>query len=1076
MRLFFWVLAMALWLSSSQSFAQIDPNERRFHAQERLRLHKNGIENQWQVMVRADDAAELYQILNRLVGDYPDMEITRIWEHALKGFLAIMPLEDARRLAQDPHIRLVEQDSIIPKTPMVQKALIKEDSGTKDPPPGDAPCFCKFHQITRNDLPHGVGTQTIAWPNHAQNNPDLLNDCPGGPDCLDNWGLDRIDQRALPLDGQFTPRYEPYNEKHPVRIYLLDSGIKASHVEFTDEKGNSRILPGYNATGDDNGTADFSSSSHGTHVAAIAGGRTFGVSKKAKLVPVRIHGDGFFGPSVIVTAADWIVANHPDGHPGVVNLSANGASYVGHTNLSWAMRSLEEMGFVIVNSAGNHGAGVTHSANMQASDESLVNGAYPKSVIVVGASASNDTRFVYPTCTYRNCDTDTGDGSDNSVINDCGSNVGAAITLFAPGENIVSAARTGNKDICILSGTSMAAPHVSGAAALLLANYPNIGPATVKKALKRAATRDQLTDHHDSPNLLLFTHFRSHWTRPVAGDNFYRMSADQEKLVISPSELIADDLAWNDGAKTLSWIGNAARGTVAYNNDGNIEFTANKGFFSDVGEPIYAQFSYRVMVGAEEDTGKVRIYVESPYGLADYRTWANLNSDVSNQINNLSFIPDGGELVRVEKGPDFDGTLSLNDEGKIVYTSGNRTNIDRIKYTVRRSDGVENTAEIAVYVHHPTYPPPPSNLSWSPSSQTGTVCVTWNPSPLNDVTHYTVTQYKSGGETCTFGPIYATEYIATNLSNGTYSYTVTAHTSEGKSDPLRANPWISNAIITIDSNTSFVPTRGQYFNPNRDGVGIDIQRIGSNWQVAWTTYRDSNGTPVWYMSDPAPLAENNVSDRPAVIESAFNEYRLVNGVAEKTQIGWMKLEFSTDSDGDPNGEAIFKWETFAGTPGVTLGDETIQFLAGGDPELTVTGWWQDMDDTEKEWYYHFAHQKRITGGVLFYRPDGSPTWVINGDTSPWYQPIATGDLIYHRMAHQAPSNGPGLEAAGPPPVYAGNFTMAFPNQNPSAGAGTIDLNIVVPGAVDPEFPEGFSWSASGPVKRVELTNGQDCNQ
>jgi aqualysin 1 len=273
------------------------------------------------------------------------------------------------------------------------------------------------------------------------------------------WGLDRIDQRPLPLDKGFTY----VGTGAGVTVYVVDTGIRSTHQEF-----EGRVLPGFTAINDGEGTEDCHS--HGTHVAGTIGGRTYGVAKSVQLVPVRVMNcSGSGSISGVVAGLDWI-AQHRRG-PAVANLSIGGST---STSLDNAVGKLVASGVTVVVSAGNSG-----------DDACLQSPARVREAITVGATTSSDSRASY-------------------------SNFGPCVDVFAPGSSIVSASHGSDTATSTKSGTSMAAPHTAGAAALVLGNVPSADPATVMRTLVDDATTGVLKSiGTGSPDRLLHAALRS---------------------------------------------------------------------------------------------------------------------------------------------------------------------------------------------------------------------------------------------------------------------------------------------------------------------------------------------------------------------------------------------------------------------------------------------------------------------------------------------------------------------------------------------------------------------------------------
>jgi subtilisin family serine protease len=269
------------------------------------------------------------------------------------------------------------------------------------------------------------------------------------------WGLDRIDYRPLVLDKSFA--YAASGRG--VNAYVIDSGIKKGHAEF-----GARLVGGVSAISDGRGYNDCHG--HGTHVAGTLGGKTYGVAKSVKLYAVRVFGcGGTTSLSAIVTGIDWVTYNHK--RPAVANLSLEA---VRSSSVDAAVQAAMRAGVTVVAAAGN---GSTNACN--------ISPARVGSVLTVGASNAQDRRWSF-------------------------SNYGSCLDLFAPGEAIRSAGLGGSR---IMSGTSMAAPHVAGVAALVLQKSPGASPATVANRIKASATTGKLTlsNAPGSPNRLLFTAF-----------------------------------------------------------------------------------------------------------------------------------------------------------------------------------------------------------------------------------------------------------------------------------------------------------------------------------------------------------------------------------------------------------------------------------------------------------------------------------------------------------------------------------------------------------------------------------------
>ena len=271
------------------------------------------------------------------------------------------------------------------------------------------------------------------------------------------WGLDRIDQRNLPLSNSYT-----YNATGSgVKAYIIDTGIRKSHTEF-----GGRAIDGTDRVDGSLPTADCNG--HGTHVAGTVGGTTYGVAKQATLVAVRVldcNGSGT--TSGVIAGVDLVTSNHAAGQPATANMSLGGSA---STSLDNAVNNSINDGVTYAIAAGNSNANACNYSPARVA-----------AAITVGSTTSSDARSSF-------------------------SNYGTCLDLFAPGSSITSAWHTSDTVTNTISGTSMATPHVAGVAALYLQGNPSAAPSTVRDAIVGSATSGVLTGvGSGSPNLLLYS-------------------------------------------------------------------------------------------------------------------------------------------------------------------------------------------------------------------------------------------------------------------------------------------------------------------------------------------------------------------------------------------------------------------------------------------------------------------------------------------------------------------------------------------------------------------------------------------
>lgn len=341
---------------------------------------------------RLSDRRSIESAVTELAGEY-NAGVTAVYDAALQGFAAEMSPEDAALLSRDDRVRFVEEDSVT--------------------------------------FVSGVQTSS-------------------------DWGLDRIDQRDLPLNGAFM-----YSQTgNGVNAYVIDSGIRVTHAEF-----GGRASVAFDAVNDGQNGNDCHG--HGTHVAGTIGSTTYGVAKNVNLRAVRVLPcSGFGSVSAMINGINWVTANRIE--PAVVNMSVYVSTI--SNSLNTAINNSVASGVPYIVAAGNNG-----------NDACLYSPASASGALAVGATGSDDARASY-------------------------SNFGSCVDIFAPGTGITSLSHLSDSGIRTMSGTSMAAPMVAGAAALFLEAEPNASPATVSNRIRLDATSGAVTNIDTvSPNKLLYS-------------------------------------------------------------------------------------------------------------------------------------------------------------------------------------------------------------------------------------------------------------------------------------------------------------------------------------------------------------------------------------------------------------------------------------------------------------------------------------------------------------------------------------------------------------------------------------------
>ena len=316
-----------------------------------------------------------------------------------------------------------------------------------------------------------------------------------------SWGIDRIDQASAVLDGLLSTT----NRGDNAIVFIVDTGI-ASSSEFT-----GRLKSGFTSINDGQGTNDCQG--HGTHVASTAAGTSYGVATSADVVPVRVldcFGSGY--TSSIIAGLNYVASYPLNGKRAVVNLSLGGSP---SASLDSSIDSLISQGIVVVVAAGNDGDDIDETQH----DACQYSPARVPAAITVAATDIDDSRSFF-------------------------SNYGRCVDIFAPGSDIKGASIDPTDDYTTKSGTSMAAPHVTGAAAIALTAFPSFSPANIATVLTSDATAGIVTDARtNTPNRLLM----------VAGANLETETSPVTMKSISPQRIF--DTRNGEGGVPMRQVG-----------------------------------------------------------------------------------------------------------------------------------------------------------------------------------------------------------------------------------------------------------------------------------------------------------------------------------------------------------------------------------------------------------------------------------------------------------------------------------------------------------------------------------------
>ena len=326
-----------------------------------------------------------------------------------------------------------------------------------------------------------------------------------------SWGLDRIDQEDLPLDGSYTPNFG--NDGAGVTVYIFDYGLRHTHVDFGGRASAPKALDFMGGDGSDKGWGG-----HGTAVAGVIGGSKTGVAKAVTLVSIRVCSGEMKGCPVsdVEEGLEHVIEQKG---PRIANISLGGAI---SPSLDEAVAEAIDADVTVVVAAGNYDK-----------DACTISPCHVKKTICVGATDENDTRWK----------------KDNNEA----SNYGKCVDIFAPGNYVQTTSYLSDSSYGKFSATSCATAFVSGAAALVLGDHPNVKSTTVFKKLMNDALLDKVSDAKTKQNRLLYvgpikcekigspcTNLHCCWTL------FARCIDGVCKYVIPPALLSLFSLIWTE--------------------------------------------------------------------------------------------------------------------------------------------------------------------------------------------------------------------------------------------------------------------------------------------------------------------------------------------------------------------------------------------------------------------------------------------------------------------------------------------------------------------------------------------------